>query len=177
MALRLAARGRYTAHPNPRVGCVLVKDNQIVGRGWHERPGGPHAEINALNDAGAAAQGATAYVTLEPCSHSGKTPPCTDALVAAGVEQVICAMEDPYHRVSGSGISALKLAQVDVRCGLMQAQAEQLNRGFLIPCAQRSAVRSFEDGFESRWCYCDVKRREPVDNRKTGARRRAAITG
>ena len=130
-ALQLAARGRYTAHPNPRVGCVIVKDSAVVGRGFHKKTGQAHAEINALSDAADAARGACAYVTLEPCSHEGLTPPCSDALIEAGVSEVVCAMQDPHPKVSGSGLEALRSAGVTVRCGLMQKQAQQLNRGFV----------------------------------------------
>jgi diaminohydroxyphosphoribosylaminopyrimidine deaminase/5-amino-6-(5-phosphoribosylamino)uracil reductase len=121
----------YTAHPNPRVGCVLVKDGRIVGEGWHRRTGEAHAEVVAIEDAGAEARGATAYVTLEPCSHQGKTPPCADALIAAGVQQVVAAMDDPNTRVSGNGHKALKDAGISVRSGLLQDEAAGLNAGFL----------------------------------------------
>ena len=130
-AMRLARRGMYTAHPNPRVGCVLVKNNRIVGEGWHRKTGQVHAEVAALDDAGAKANGATVYVTLEPCAHQGKTPPCTDALVAAGIEQVIAAMVDPNAKVSGNGQHALEEAGVSVRTGLLQDEAASLNEGFL----------------------------------------------
>ena len=130
-ALRLARRGIYTAHPNPRVGCVVVKDDRIVGEGWHRKAGQVHAEVAALDDAGAKARGATAYVTLEPCAHQGKTPPCTNALVAAGIEQVIAAMIDPNAKVSGNGQHALEEAGVSVRTGLLQDEALLLNEGFL----------------------------------------------
>jgi diaminohydroxyphosphoribosylaminopyrimidine deaminase/5-amino-6-(5-phosphoribosylamino)uracil reductase len=130
-ALRLAARGRYTAHPNPVVGCVLVRDGIIVGEGWHRKAGEPHAEVNALHAAGSDAKGATAYVTLEPCAHHGKTPPCIDALIAAGVAEVCAAMQDPFDELSGRGLSALTAAGMRVRVGLMQAAAEELNAGFL----------------------------------------------
>lgn len=130
-ALRLAKRGRYSAHPNPMVGCVLAKGADIVGEGWHEMAGEPHAEINALRDAGENAQGATAYVSLEPCAHEGRTPPCIFALTGAGVSRVVIAMQDPYTEVAGKGIAALREAGVEVNVGLMQASAEDLNRGFL----------------------------------------------
>jgi diaminohydroxyphosphoribosylaminopyrimidine deaminase / 5-amino-6-(5-phosphoribosylamino)uracil reductase len=128
-ALRLAARGLET-DPNPRVGCVLVKDGRVVGEGWHRRAGGPHAEIEALRDAGGETRGATAYVSLEPCCHHGKTPPCTDALVEAGVERVIAAMADPNPLVGGKGLKILSEAGIEVGCGLLEADAEALNRGF-----------------------------------------------
>jgi len=130
-ALRLARRGVYTAHPNPRVGCVVVNDDQIVGEGWHRKTGGAHAEVAALQAAGANAKGATAYVTLEPCSHQGKTPPCADALIAAGVVQVVAAMVDPNAKVAGNGHSALEAAGISVRTGLLQDEAASLNAGFL----------------------------------------------
>lgn len=130
-ALELAERGCYGAHPNPMVGCVIVHDGAVAGEGWHRRAGEPHAEINALDDAGEAAQGATAYVTLEPCSHHGKTPPCADALVAAGVSRVVAAMQDPFPDVSGQGLRTLRRAGIDVQCGLLEERAEELNRGYL----------------------------------------------
>jgi len=130
-ALRLARRGLYTAHPNPRVGCVLVKAGKIVGEGWHRKTGEAHAEAAALQDAGDDAKGATAYVTLEPCVHQGKTPPCTDALIAAGVELVVAALVDPNGKVSGNGHSALEDAGISVRTGLLADEAAALNEGFL----------------------------------------------
>jgi len=129
-ALRLAERGGGATHPNPRVGCVIVRDGRIVGEGWHRRAGGPHAEIEALHVAGGAARGATAYVTLEPCCHFGKTPPCTDALLAAGVTGVVAAMPDPNPKVSGRGIEILTGTGIATRCGLLQTEAEALNPGF-----------------------------------------------
>jgi diaminohydroxyphosphoribosylaminopyrimidine deaminase/5-amino-6-(5-phosphoribosylamino)uracil reductase len=130
-ALRLAACGKYTAHPNPMVGCVLVRDGAVVGEGWHRVAGEQHAEINALAEAGESARGATAYVTLEPCSHHGRTPPCTDALIEAGISAVVAAMEDPFDKVAGNGFSELRNAGLKVRVGLMRAAAEALNAGFL----------------------------------------------
>ncbi len=129
-ALRLAERGLYTTSPNPRVGCVLVRDGDVVGEGWHERAGEPHAEVLALRAAGEAARGATAYVTLEPCSHHGRTPPCADALIAAGVARVAVAVQDPNPRVAGQGIAKLGAAGIEVECGLMEAAARELNIGF-----------------------------------------------
>jgi diaminohydroxyphosphoribosylaminopyrimidine deaminase / 5-amino-6-(5-phosphoribosylamino)uracil reductase len=129
-ALELAARGRATTHPNPRVGCVLVRDGEVVGEGWHERAGEPHAEIFALNAAGSRACGAEAFVTLEPCCHFGRTGPCTDALITAGVRKVWAAMPDPNPKVSGQGFAKLREAGVVVEVGLHQAEAEVLNRGF-----------------------------------------------
>lgn len=130
-ALRLAGRGLWTTSPNPRVGCVIVVDGIVRGEGWHQRAGGPHAEIHALQAAGDLAQGATVYVTLEPCSHHGRTPPCCDALIAAGVRRVVVAMSDPNPLVSGAGLAALRAAGVDVASGLMEVAATELNRGFV----------------------------------------------
>ena len=130
-ALQLAARGLTTTSPNPRVGCVIVKDGHVVGEGWHERAGTPHAEIHALNAAGEAACGATVYVTLEPCSHHGRTPPCAEALIQAGVTRVVAAMSDPNPLVAGGGISMLTLAGIEAEVGLMEAEARALNPGFI----------------------------------------------
>lgn len=130
-AIKLARRGMYTTHPNPRVGCVLVVDGSIVGEGWHQRAGEPHAEILALNEAGEKSKGATAYVTLEPCCHQGRTPPCTDALVAAGVVRVVAAMQDPNPQVAGNGLQALASAGIEISVGLLQAESESLNAGFI----------------------------------------------
>jgi diaminohydroxyphosphoribosylaminopyrimidine deaminase/5-amino-6-(5-phosphoribosylamino)uracil reductase len=129
-ALQLAERGLYTTSPNPRVGCVLVKGDQVVGEGWHERAGEPHAEVHALRAAGESARGATAYVTLEPCSHHGRTPPCADALIAAGVSRVVVAVQDPNPQVAGEGIEKLRNAGIAVESGLMEAAARELNIGF-----------------------------------------------
>jgi diaminohydroxyphosphoribosylaminopyrimidine deaminase/5-amino-6-(5-phosphoribosylamino)uracil reductase len=130
-ALRLARLGLWTTDPNPRVGCVLARDGTIVGRGWHRAAGEPHAEALALNDAGTDVQGATAYVTLEPCSHIGRTPPCADALIEAGVTDVVAAMTDPNPQVAGQGFERLEAAGISVRCGLMGEQARELNIGFV----------------------------------------------
>lgn len=130
-ALRLAERGLYTTSPNPRVGCVLVKGGKVVGEGWHERAGEPHAEALALRAAGKSARGATAYVTLEPCSHHGRTPPCADALIAAGIQRVVAAMQDPNPLVAGQGLQKLRAAGIEVECGLMEAAAGELNIGFI----------------------------------------------
>lgn len=130
-ALRLAELGRYTSAPNPVVGCVVVRDGAVVGQGFHEYAGGPHAEIVALAQAGDRAQGATAYVTLEPCCHTGRTGPCTHVLLDKGVSRVVVAMEDPNPRVSGSGIQQLRDAGVDVEVGLMAEAALALNPGFV----------------------------------------------
>jgi diaminohydroxyphosphoribosylaminopyrimidine deaminase/5-amino-6-(5-phosphoribosylamino)uracil reductase len=130
-ALRLAERGLFTTQPNPRVGCVIARGDDIVGEGWHARAGEPHAEVFALRDAGERARGATAYVTLEPCAHFGKTPPCADALVAAGIARVVAACDDPNPRVAGGGFSKLRDAGIAVEIGLMRDAARELNRGFL----------------------------------------------
>ena len=129
-ALRLAELGLYGTSPNPRVGCVLVADGQCVGSGWHRRAGEPHAEVLALREAGDAARNATAYVTLEPCSHHGRTPPCADALIAAGIARVVVAVQDPNPAVAGAGIAKLRAAGIAVDIGLMEAGATELNRGF-----------------------------------------------
>lgn len=130
-ALRLAESGLYTTAPNPRVGCVLVNNGQVVGEGWHRRAGEAHAEILALQAAGERARGATAYVTLEPCAHHGRTPPCCDALLAAGVGRVVVALADPNPLVAGRGLAALREAGVRVECGLLAGAAHELNLGFM----------------------------------------------
>lgn len=130
-ALALAARGEGSVEPNPMVGCAIVRDSRIVGEGWHRRFGGPHAEVNALRAAGGRARGANVYVTLEPCCHHGKTPPCTDALIAAGVGRVIAAMRDPFPRVRGRGLRLLRSARIGVDVGLCEAAAVALNAPYL----------------------------------------------
>lgn len=129
-AIQLAERGLYTTDPNPRVGCVVVKAGRIIGEGWHQRAGEGHAEVNALYEAGIEAQDADCYVTLEPCSHIGRTPPCADALIRAGVKRVYVAMQDPNPVVSGTGINRLRDAGIEVHVGLLEQQAEKLNPGF-----------------------------------------------
>ncbi len=131
LALELAARGRGLVEPNPMVGAIIVRDKTIVGRGWHRRFGGPHAEIEALRQAGAKARGATLYVTLEPCCHTGKTGPCTQALINAGIKRVVAAMMDPYHQVRGHGFATLRRAKIRVRVGMGRQQARQLNSPFI----------------------------------------------
>jgi diaminohydroxyphosphoribosylaminopyrimidine deaminase/5-amino-6-(5-phosphoribosylamino)uracil reductase len=133
-ALRLARRGLYTTTPNPRVGCVLVKDGAVIGEGWHRRAGEAHAEIVALDAARAAgisARNATAYVTLEPCCHHGRTPPCAEALIDAGLARVVVALQDPDPRVAGRGLAWLNAAGIATECGLMAAEAEEINVGFI----------------------------------------------
>jgi diaminohydroxyphosphoribosylaminopyrimidine deaminase / 5-amino-6-(5-phosphoribosylamino)uracil reductase len=130
-ALEMARKGLFSATPNPRVGCVIVKDGEVVGTGWHRRAGEPHAEALALAQAGERARGATVYVTLEPCSHFGRTPPCAQALVDAKVARVIAAMEDPNPKVSGQGFALLRASGIEVRCGLLTDLAQALNVGFV----------------------------------------------
>ncbi|MCI0732732.1 MAG: bifunctional diaminohydroxyphosphoribosylaminopyrimidine deaminase/5-amino-6-(5-phosphoribosylamino)uracil reductase RibD, partial [Methylococcaceae bacterium] len=129
-ALQLARKGLLTADPNPCVGSLVVRDDRIVGEGWHRRAGGAHAEIEALQMAGDEARGATVYVTLEPCCHYGKTPPCTETLIQSGVKRVVAAMEDPNPRVAGQGFRALADAGVETRTGVLEAAARELNLGF-----------------------------------------------
>ena len=130
-ALQLARRGITSTHPNPRVGCILVKNGHIIGEGWHEKAGLAHAEIMALQNADEQVHGAIAYVTLEPCSHYGRTPPCADTLIESGVSEVVIAMQDPNPLVAGKGIDKLEQAGIRVRTGLLQQQAKELNRGFV----------------------------------------------
>ena len=130
-ALELARKGLYSTHPNPRVGCVIVRDGQVVGEGWHVRAGEPHAEVHALHQAGQSSHGASAYVTLEPCSHHGRTPPCADALIAAGIARVVVAMQDPNPQVAGSGLQRLALAGIEVQLGVLESEARSLNAGFI----------------------------------------------
>jgi diaminohydroxyphosphoribosylaminopyrimidine deaminase/5-amino-6-(5-phosphoribosylamino)uracil reductase len=130
-ALELAERGLTTTHPNPRVGCVIVSDGAVVGEGWHERAGEPHAEVHALRNAGNAARGATVYLTLEPCTRFGRTPPCVDALIEARVGRVVCAMTDPNPREVGAGRARLEAAGIEVSSGLLEAEARALNCGYV----------------------------------------------
>jgi diaminohydroxyphosphoribosylaminopyrimidine deaminase/5-amino-6-(5-phosphoribosylamino)uracil reductase len=129
-ALQLAERGLFTTQPNPRVGCVIAHGDEVVGTGFHQRAGEPHAEVFALREAGARARGATAYVTLEPCAHQGRTPPCVDALIAAGLRRVVVASEDPFPQVNGRGIDKLRAAGIMVELGLLREAARELNIGF-----------------------------------------------
>ncbi|HYF61113.1 MAG TPA: bifunctional diaminohydroxyphosphoribosylaminopyrimidine deaminase/5-amino-6-(5-phosphoribosylamino)uracil reductase RibD [Burkholderiaceae bacterium] len=184
-ALELARQGLQTATPNPRVGCVIVRDGQIVGEGWHRRAGEPHAEIVALGEAAGRARGATVYVTLEPCSHFGRTPPCVDALVDAKVGRVIAAMEDPNPKVNGRGLGRLRGAGIDVRCGLLQHEATELNIGFVSRMARgrpwvRLKVAASLDGLtalpdgSSQWITGEPARR---DGHAWRARACAILTG
>jgi len=184
-ALQLAARGQYSAHPNPMVGCVIVKNEDVVGEGWHEAAGNPHAEINALSKAGEDAHGATAYVTLEPCAHHGKTPPCVQALIDAGVARVIAAMKDPYAEVAGRGLEQLDNAGVVTEVGLMHSAAESLNAGFIARVTRgrplvRVKVAASLDGAiamknrESQW-ITGAKARDDVQRLR--ARSGAIMTG
>ena len=184
-ALVLAARGLYTTDPNPRVGCVLVKDGQVVGEGWHERAGEPHAEVHALRAAGAAARGATAYVTLEPCCHHGRTPPCTRALIEAGVARVVAAMPDPNPRVASQGVAELERAGIKVEIGLLAAEAERLNPGFISRMTRdrpyvRVKLAASLDGRtalasgESKWITGESAR---ADVQRLRARSSAILTG
>jgi diaminohydroxyphosphoribosylaminopyrimidine deaminase/5-amino-6-(5-phosphoribosylamino)uracil reductase len=184
-ALALARRGLLTAHPNPRVGCVVVRDDAVVGEGWHQCTGGPHAEVNALAQAGERARGATAYVTLEPCCHQGRTDPCIQALIQAGVERVVVAMQDPNPRVAGGGLRELRAAGVRVEVGLLAAEAETLNAGFamrmrrgrpLVRCKLASSLdgRTAMASGESQWITGAAARR---DGNKLRARSGAVATG
>jgi diaminohydroxyphosphoribosylaminopyrimidine deaminase/5-amino-6-(5-phosphoribosylamino)uracil reductase len=170
-ALRLAEQGIYTATPNPRVGCVIAKDGAIVGQGAHLKAGEPHAEVHSLRAAGDKAKGATAYVTLEPCSHHGRTPPCADALVQAGVTKVIAAIRDPNPLVAGQGLARLAGQGIETLVGLMQAQAEDLNKGFIARMTRqmpyvRSKIACSLDGKtalnngQSQWITSEAARRD-----------------
>ncbi len=184
-ALQLAERGLYSTDPNPRVGCVLAKDGAVVGMGWHQVTGGPHAEIHALNNAGAQARGATAYVTLEPCCHHGRTPPCTDALIAAGVARVVAAMTDPNPQVGGRGLQQLRDAGIEVDSGLLESQALALNPGFVqrmrsgrpwVRCKSALSLdgkTALANG-RSQWITGDAAR---LDVQRFRARSSAIITG
>lgn len=184
-ALSLAARGRLSTHPNPSVGCVLVRDARVVGEGWHRLAGGPHAEVHALRAAGPAARGACCYVSLEPCCHHGRTPPCTDALIAAGVERVVAAMPDPNPAVAGRGLEALRQAGIVTAVGLMQREAERLNRGFVkrfraglpwltVKMGVSADGRTASAGGESRWVTGEAAR---ADVQRLRAGSGAVLTG
>jgi len=184
-ALALAERGLFTTTPNPRVGCVIVREHQVVGQGWHVRAGEPHAEVHALAEAGEQARGATAYITLEPCSHSGRTGPCSQALIEAGVASVVAAMEDPNPLVSGQGLAQLRDAGIEVRCGLLADEAAALNVGFVARMKRgRAWVRAKSaisiDGYialpngQSQWLTDAASR---ADGHAWRARACAVITG
>lgn len=184
-ALKLAERGLYTTDPNPRVGCVLLRDGRIVGEGYHRRAGEPHAERLAIDAAGALARGATAYVTLEPCCHHGRTPPCTDALLAAGVARVVVAVEDPNPVVDGRGLERLRAAGVAVTTGVLEGPSRALNPGFYKRMRQRlpyvrcklaaslDGRTAMADG-ESRWISSEAAR---TDVQWLRARSSAVVTG
>jgi diaminohydroxyphosphoribosylaminopyrimidine deaminase/5-amino-6-(5-phosphoribosylamino)uracil reductase len=184
-ALRLAERAVFTTRPNPMVGCVLVHGDEVVGEGWHQRKGGPHAEVFALQAAGDRAKGATAYVTLEPCAHHGSTGPCADALIAAGVTRVVAAMRDPFPQVDGAGFDKLRAAGIAVESGLMEAQARELNRGFLsriergrpwlrVKLASSLDGRSAMASGDSKWISGEASRN---DVQQWRARSGALLTG
>lgn len=184
-ALKLARHGLYTTDPNPRVGCVIVRDGRTVGEGWHERAGEPHAEVHALKAAGELARGATAYVSLEPCCHAGRTPPCTQALIKAGIARVIAAMPDPNPKVAGQGIAELERAGIRVDLGLLQPEAERLNPGFIRRMAHgrpyvRVKLAVSLDGRtglasgESKWITGEAAR---ADVQRLRARSSAILTG
>jgi diaminohydroxyphosphoribosylaminopyrimidine deaminase/5-amino-6-(5-phosphoribosylamino)uracil reductase len=184
-ALRLAERGLYTTDPNPRVGCVIARDGHVVGEGLHARAGEPHAEVFALREAGEKARGATAYVTLEPCAHHGRTPPCADALVAAGIARVVAASTDPFPKVDGRGHATLEAAGIAVETGLMRDAARDLNRGFFsriergrpwlrVKLASSLDGRVALAGGESRWI---TDERARADVMRWRARSGAIVTG
>lgn len=170
-AIQLAKKGLYSTHPNPRVGCVIARNNEIVGEGWHQKSGQAHAEINALNDAAGQAKNSVAYVTLEPCCHFGKTPPCADALINAGVSRVVVAMQDPNPLVAGKGIARLRDAGIEVIDGVLDQEAKLLNPGFIkrmstglpyVRCKLAMGLdgRTAMASGESKWITGDQARRD-----------------
>lgn len=184
-ALQLAKLGLYSTSPNPRVGCVIVREGVIVGEGWHKKAGGPHAEVHALQDAGDMAKGATAYVTLEPCAHTGRTAPCAQGLIEAGIAEVIGATRDPNPLVSGRGYDMLRDADIEVTEHCLQAEAEALNAGFMkrmrtglpwvrVKLAQSLDGRTAMASGESQWITGPAARR---DVQRLRARSCAVITG
>lgn len=184
-ALQLAARSLNTTHPNPRVGCVIAAGETVIAEGWHVRAGGPHAEADALAKAGTAARGATAYVTLEPCCHTGRTPPCTAGLIAAGVRRVVYGAADPNPRVNGGGEQALRAAGIEVSGGLLAAESERLNAGFMLRMRRgwplvRSKIAATLDGRtalpdgRSQWLTGEAAR---ADVQRWRARSAAILTG
>ncbi len=184
-ALRMAERGLFTTQPNPRVGCVIAQGAEVVGAGFHQRAGEPHAEVFALREAGERARGATAYVTLEPCAHHGRTPPCADALVAAGVARVMIAAEDPFPKVAGRGIEKLRTAGIVVESGLLRDEARELNIGFFsriergrpfvrVKLAMSLEGRTALANGESKWITGEAAR---ADVQRWRARSSAILTG
>ncbi|MGD8926301.1 MAG: bifunctional diaminohydroxyphosphoribosylaminopyrimidine deaminase/5-amino-6-(5-phosphoribosylamino)uracil reductase RibD [Thioalkalispiraceae bacterium] len=184
-AIELARRGLYTTDPNPRVGCVIVNNGKVVGEGWHVRAGEAHAEVNALAQAGENAEGATVYVSLEPCCHQGKTPPCTDALINAKVERVVVAMQDPNPQVAGNGLQQLTNAGIFAEVGLLEAAAHEVNPGFIqrmktsrpyVRCKLAMSVdgRTAMQNGESKWITSEAARR---DVHRLRARSSAIVTG
>ncbi len=184
-ALELAGRGLYTTTPNPRVGCVVVAGGMVIGTGWHEKAGMPHAEALALEAAGARARGATLYVNLEPCSHHGRTPPCVDAIIAAGVKRVVAAIGDPNPKVAGTGFSKLRAAGIEVEHGLKEDEARELNVGFFArmtrgrPWVRMKIAASFDGrtalaNGRSRWITGEAAR---GDGHRWRARACAVLTG
>lgn len=169
-ALTLAKKGIGKTSPNPAVGCVIVKNGTIVGEGWHKKAGGHHAEVHALEMAGSAAQGADVYVTLEPCSHTGKTPPCSEALIRAGVKRVVAGMSDPNPRVNGGGLQALQLAGIETHCGVLEDECRAINRPFLkfittgLPYVTYKCAMTLDGKIatvigDSRWISCEESRK------------------
>ena len=184
-ALELAGRGLYTTTPNPRVGCVIVKDGAAIGTGWHERAGLPHAEVLALKASGDRARGATLYVNLEPCSHQGRTPPCVDAVIAAGIGRVVAAMQDPNPKVAGTGFAKLRAAGIAVEQGLKEDEARELNIGFVARMTRglpwvRMKIAASLDGRtalangKSQWITGEAAR---ADGHRWRARACAVLTG
>ena len=184
-AMQLARRGLYSTHPNPRVGCVIVNNGDVVGSGYHIQAGGPHAEIHALRAAGEKAKGATVYVTLEPCCHQGKTPPCTDALIDAGVTRVIAAMQDPNPQVAGDGLLQLTQHDIETEVGLLEQQAHELNPGFIhrmklgrpyVRCKLAMSLdgRTAMASGESKWITSEAAR---MDVQRWRAQSSAIMTG
>jgi diaminohydroxyphosphoribosylaminopyrimidine deaminase/5-amino-6-(5-phosphoribosylamino)uracil reductase len=184
-ALELAARGLYTTDPNPRVGCVIAREGRVIGEGWHARAGEPHAEVLALQAAGPDARGSTVYVTLEPCSHTGRTPPCADALIAARVARVVCCSVDPNPRVAGAGIERLQAAGISVSVGSLAAEARELNAGFFsrfersrpwvrLKLAMSLDARTAPASGKTRWISGEASR---ADVQAWRARSGAILTG
>ena len=169
-ALTLARKGIGKTSPNPAVGCVIVKNGAVIGTGWHKKAGGPHAEIHALEMAGNAARGADVYVTLEPCCHTGKTPPCSEALIKAGVKRVVAGMSDPNPKVSGGGLAALKQAGIETVCGVLEEDCRAINRPFIkqvssgMPYVTYKCAMTLDGNIatitgESRWISCEESRK------------------